>query len=553
MLQATRKIPAELRERYLAEGYWTRDTLAEWLIRAVEAAPDAAFVVHSDVRPARRTFLELFEEARRLNAALNARGLRRGDVVAYQLPNWTEAVTCLFALALGGFVAAPIVHIYGRKEVEFILRNSGARAYVSAAAFGHVDYNEIVDEAAVALPALDLHVVVSHETASPGPALERLAWSDFVAIEPAAEFAPCDPDDVCVLAYTSGTTSDPKGVLHTHHTLLAEMQHIERMSGIDGPTLTGSPISHATGMLGGVLLPLAAGFDSHLIDRWDAGRVLEIVEAEGVRAGAGAPFFLTSLLEHPALSDEHVERIGRTGLGGAPISPALAQRAETRGIQVQRAFGSTEHPSISASTFAAAKAQRHLTDGVPLAGVEVRLLDEMDHEVEDGVAGEIWSRGPDLCVGYTDATLTAEAFTPEGWFRTGDLGVRDANGAITITDRLKDVIIRGGENISAGEIEEALMQLPLVAEVAVVAAPDTRMGEHVCALIRLSPGASESLSLETLARHLGAAGLARQKWPEELRIVQDFPRTGTGKIRKVDLRRQLRSEAAGSMDSQEPV
>ena len=142
--------------------------------------------------------------------------------------------------------------------------------------------------------------------------------------------------------------------------------------------------------------------------------------------------------------------------------------------------------------------------------------------------GEILSRGPDLCVGYSDPALTAEAFTEDGWFRTGDLGVRDTQGAITITDRVKDIIIRGGENLSACEIEEAIMQLPAVAEVAVVAAPDARLGERACALVRLLPGTTEPVSLTQLTRHLETLGLARQKWPEELRIVNDFPRTGSG-------------------------
>ena len=541
MLEPTRRTPEELRRRYLSEGFWTGDTLSEWLMRAVAAAPDATFVIHSDIRPARRTFAELLDEARRLHAALSARGLRPGDVVAYQLPNWSEAVTCLFGLALGGFVSAPIVHIYGRKEVEFILANSGARAYVSADAFAHVDYVGIVDAVAAGLERLELHVVVADERAAPAARVERVAWQDFVAVEPLEKNAACDPDDVCVLAYTSGTTSDPKGVLHTHRTLLAEMQHIRAMSGIDGATLTGSPISHAAGMLGGVLLPLMVGFDSHLVDRWDAGRVLEIVDAEGVRAGAGAPYFLTSLLEHPSLTDEHVRRIGRTGLGGAPIPPALARRAEARGVQVLRAFGSTEHPSISGGTFADPMQQRHFTDGRPLAGVEVRLVDRDGRDVADGVAGEILSRGPDLCVGYTDPQLTAEAFTRDGWFRTGDMGIRDANGAVTITDRIKDVIIRGGENLSAGEIEEAVMRLSTVAEVAVVAAPDERLGEHVCAIVRLLADVTEPLTLDSVCQHLEGIGLTRQKWPEELRIVNDFPRTGTGKIRKVELRQELRS------------
>lgn len=543
-MKPTRSLPAALRDRYLAEGWWTDETLAAWLVRAVEAATAREFVIHSERRPSRRRFDALLEEAQRLHAALHARGLRPGDVVAYQLPNWSEAVTCLFATALGGYVAAPIVHIYGRKEVSFILEKSGARAYVSADAFGHVDYNAIVDETAAGLEALEVHVVVGGDAPGRAARPERVAWDAFVDIAARREAARVDPDEVCVLAYTSGTTSDPKGVLHTHRTLLAEMQHITGMSAIAGPTLMGSPVSHATGMLGGVLLPLAKGVDAHLIDRWDPGRVLAIIDEEGVEAGAGAPFFLSSLLEHPDLAANHLRAIGKTGMGGAPIPPAFCDFAASRGVTVMRSFGATEHPSISASAYDAPERQRHTTDGVPMPGVEVRIVDEEGRDVADGVPGEVWSRGPDLCAGYSDASQNADAFTPQGWFRTGDLAVRSANGAIAITDRLKDVIIRGGENLSAGEIEEAVLELPEVAEVAVVAAPDARLGERAHAFVRLHAAQAEALPLERVQQHLEARGLARQKWPEAVECVADFPRTGSGKIRKVELRAQLREGAA---------
>ena len=179
-----------------------------------------------------------------------------------------------------------------------------------------------------------------------------------------------------------------------------------------------------------------------------------------------------------------------------------------------------------------------------MPGVEIRLCDDDGAPVPTGVPGEIWSRGPDLCAGYTDAALTARAFDDEGWYRTGDMGVLDADGFLTITDRINDVIIRGGENISAAEVEQVVAAMPEVAEVAVVAAPDARLGEHACAVVRLAPAVA-TLDLDDVTVALARAGLARQKWPEQLRIVTDFPRTATGKIRKVDLRADLRADATG--------
>jgi acyl-CoA synthetase len=205
-------------------------------------------------------------------------------------------------------------------------------------------------------------------------------------------------------------------------------------------------------------------------------------------------------------------------------------------------YGSTEHPSTTGSTDGVDPPEKGMfTDGRPLPGVELRLVDESGHDVEVGVAGEILSRGPDCFEGYTDPALTAAAFVDESWYVSGDVGVLDSEGYLTITDRKKDIIIRGGENVSAAEVEELLLRMPGVAEAAVVAAPDARLGEHGCAFVRLLPEAS-GVDLEGVRSHLSAAGLARQKWPEELRLVDDFPRTPSGKVQKFVLRDGLRGE-----------
>jgi acyl-CoA synthetase (AMP-forming)/AMP-acid ligase II len=537
-----RDVPRELRERYLADGWWRADTLGDVVERSLRGFPSATVTIWSDTRPWHGTYAGVHEEALQLAAALRSAGFAPGDPVAFQLPNWREAVVAFYGLAIGGFVLVPIVHIYGSKEVRFILAESGARVYVSADGFGHVDYLEIVDGASTGeLPDLALHVVVT-DAGDPRPRaaaerVRRVAWDDFVGaptvVAPAAVATvtpPVEPDDVCVLAYTSGTTSAPKGVIHTHRTLCAEIRHIRPWITPGAPNLMGSPVTHATGMLGAVLAPMELGEDIHLIDRWDPTRVLDVMLAADVGAGTGASVFLASVIDHPSFTPEHARRIRRVGLGGAPVPQALAERAAAHGIELVRAYGSTEHPSISGGSFDDPAERRHATDGRPLPGVEVRLVD-----------GEIWSRGPDLCMGYTDPALTARAFTPDGWYRTGDVGVLDDGGYLRITDRLHDVIIRGGENISAAEVEELLATLPEVAEVAVVAAPDARLGEHGCAVVRPVAGAGAGdVELRTLTEHLARAGLARQKWPEELRVVTDFPRTAAGKIRKVELRQWLR-------------
>jgi acyl-CoA synthetase (AMP-forming)/AMP-acid ligase II len=308
--------------------------------------------------------------------------------------------------------------------------------------------------------------------------------------------------------------------------------------------LTGAPVGHGIGMLAALLLPVWRRGAIHLIDVWDPGRVLAAMLEDGLSAGQGATVFLTSLLDHPDFDlERHGPLMATIGLGGAAVPIAVCERSSAIGIECSRSYGSTEHPSITGSTFDDPWDQRCRTDGVPLQGVDLRIVDADGRDVSRGVPGEIWSRGPDCFWGYTDPARTAEAFV-DGWFRTGDVGALDEHGRLAITDRVKDIIIRGGENISAQEVEELLVRLPGVAECAVVAAPDARLGEHAAAFFRMLEGRAAP-SLEVVRDHLGGAGLAKQKWPEELHAVTDFPRTPSGKIQKFVLRQRLRDASTG--------
>ena len=225
-----------------------------------------------------------------------------------------------------------------------------------------------------------------------------------------------------------------------------------------------------------------------MIDGWDPPTVLDAMVEEQIAAGSGSTYFFTSLLDCPGFGPEHVELMHFIGLGGSPIPDAVAERADELGISLVRSYGCTEHPSVTGSEHEAPREKRIHTDGRPLDWVEVRTVDEDGKDVGVGEPGEILSRGPDRFAGYTDPALTAEAIDEEGWFRTGDVGVIDADGYLTITDRVKDIIIRGGENVSAAEVEQLLAHMEGVAEVAVVAAPDERLGEHGCAFFRMQPG-----------------------------------------------------------------
>jgi acyl-CoA synthetase len=540
-----RSVPADLEARYIAEGWWTDETVGGMVANALATNPTASVNCWSRVREWHGTYADIDREARQLVTLLNSHGVHPGDVVAFQIPNWREAIVSFAALSMGGFVLVPIVHIYGRKELSFILQQCGAVAYISPVSYGHVDYAEIVD---TEMPGdLRLHVVVADDGAplveAPG-AIVRIGWSAVTEQEPVERLPDVEATDVMVLAYTSGTTSDPKGVIHDHRTMLSELRHMAGWIEPGKPNLMGSPVTHATGMIGAVLGPLHTTGDIHLIDRWDPGHALEVMLQAGIGGGTGASVFLAGLLDHPDFTPAHAANMGRVGLGGAPVPVALGERAEKLGIKIIRAYGSTEHPSSTGGQFDDAPHIRHRTDGKVLPGVEVRILDEDGNDVPVGTPGELFTRGPELCLGYADHELDV-VFDDDGWYRTGDVGVLDAEGCITLTDRVKDIIIRGGENISAAEVEDALHTMAGVAEVAVVAAPDDRLGEHACAVIRLHTGVAP-IELTDVTQHLASSGLARQKWPEQLLLVDDFPRTGAGKIRKVDLRARLRAEAINS-------
>ncbi|HZJ25720.1 MAG TPA: AMP-binding protein [Acidimicrobiia bacterium] len=524
-----------LAQRYRERGWWRDETLGDVVAGALAAHPEVAVRLWSQTRPAETTIGEVTRRSRALAGALAARGIGPGHVVAFQLPNWLEAVVTFYGVSLCGATLVPIVHFYGPREVGHVLRESGAELLVTADRFGHLDYLAAFEELRPTLADLETVVVVGE---SPGPA-GSIPFDTMLDAPPLDEPVAVGVDAPVVIGYTSGTTAAPKGVVHSHRSLLAEIRQMRTMGAVgDRPVLTGAPVGHAIGMYAGLLLPLVRGQAIHLTDVWDPPRVLAAIAETDVTSGSGSTFFLQSLLDDPTCTDAHRARMSRIGLGGAPVPAAFADRCRDLGISIVRSYGSTEHPSTTGSTHDDPYEQRGYTDGRPLDGVELRLVDDAGRDVAPGTPGEILSRGPDRFAGYTDPVLTAAAIDADGWYATGDIGVLDEAGALTITDRVKDIIIRGGENISAAEVEDLLHRMPGVAEAAVVAAPDERLGEHACAFVRALPGQTVP-DLAAVRAHCEALGLARQKWPEEILGVDALPRTPTGKVKKFELRARL--------------
>lgn len=523
-----RSVPDHLVQRYHDEGWWDDATLGSMVAQGLAGMGPVDFNVQSKVRPWKGTFADVDRAARALAASLRARGVGAGDVVMFQLPNWVEAGITFCAAAYLGAVVVPVVHFYGAKEVDHIVRTTAPDVIVTPDHFGHADYLSIYDNL-VGDDCSPLWLVASSDPAARRPAAAT-GFDTMLAGDPLSAPADIDPASPAIIAFTSGTTRDPKGVIHSHRTIGFETRQLDYMFPSGGPhQITGAPVGHFIGMVNAFLVPLLRNRAVNLIDVWDPAEVLRLMREEGLGVTGGATYFLTSLLDHPDFTDEHLALMPFAGLGGSTVPAAVTERLAKLGIKAFRSYGSTEHPSITGCLLDEPEVKRLTTDGHALPGVEMKLDTD----------GEIVSRGPDLFMGYTDPAMTGRAFDDDGWYHTGDVGVVDDEGYLTITDRVSDIIIRGGENISAQEIEELLMGMDSVAEVSVVAAPDDRLGEHAAAVLRMRDG-RDAPTLEQVRDHLAGAGLARQKWPESLHQVADFPRTPSGKVQKFLLRKELR-------------
>jgi len=513
-------------------------TLAELARTAARETPDdIAFV---DGQRA-LSFAAIFDEAQSLAASLWKLGLRPGDVLSFQLPNWSETAVINLAACLGGFVCNPIVPIYRDAELAAILADCRSRAFFVPGVWRGVDYGAMAERLATKLPSLALVIAVRSEG--------RHRYEQLVAAgaKQRVELPQVLPDAVKLIMYTSGTTGPAKGVLHSHRSLPVAVVSAVRHWGLQrgDALLMPSPVTHATGYTVGLELPFSLGLTTVLMERWNAAEAVALIERYRIAAAVGATPFLQELLEAIDVSGRESLPLKVFVCGGAAVPSELIIRAGKRFAGYAcRGYGSTESPFI---TFGRepedSEAIGARTDG-RLNCYEVRIVDAQDHELASGSEGEILVRGEGLFLGYSNPDATLEAFTSDGYFRTGDIGFRAADETLTITGRKKDLIIRGGENISAKEIEDVLHQHPLIVEAAVVSAPSARLGESIAAYVRTRDGTR--LSIEVLAAHVLSAGLARQKCPEHLRMIDELPRTAAGKIRKDVLRGMIRAELSAS-------
>jgi cyclohexanecarboxylate-CoA ligase len=532
---------------YYAAGMWSTDTFHDLLVRRDEKNPDKVFATDGTRS---LTFRQLFDGAQRLAVGLHRQGWRAGDTAAVQLPSWVEFVQVLAALSRLGVIAVPIMPIYRREEVGYVASNAEIRGAFTPATFKKFNYLDMYLGLRQEHP--DLTIVVTR----PDSAADAIINADdgvfnLQGLEAAtdddsarAELGdPPGPDEPFVIVYTSGTTSRSKGCVHTFNTYCSGARALTAPFGYTeadvqfGP----SPVAHTTGLVTGVLVPLLAGASTHLMAEWDPARGIDEIQRFGCTAAVTAPTFLHGLLSEYDPERHDLSTLRLWVCAGAPIPAAIVERANATlpNIKVLSLYGRSENLVTTTCSVNDDVSRALTSDGAAVPGAEVKIVDVEGNEVPRGTEGDISYRGPAHMIEYlANPEETAALFTTEGLSKSGDLGVMTDEGYVRVTGRTKDIVIRGGMNISVREIEDNLADHPDLLASSCVGMPDERLGERVCCYVVTAPGHSTP-SVEDLRTFLLSHGMPIQKTPERVVAVDALPMTATGKVLKQELRKDI--------------
>jgi cyclohexanecarboxylate-CoA ligase len=538
-------LTAEQAEKYTSEGLWAGRVITDFLDEVAAATPDKVAAI--DAR-GQVTYGELKRLSDRASLGLLELGVRPGDVVSFQLPNWIEFLVVHFAVTRIGAVNNPLIPIYRDREVGFMVGLARSTVIVVPQEFRGYDYPGMVARLRGDWPEM-AHVLVVD-----GPTTDtQSSWTEFMDTPWEERRDPAelvglrpDPDDVTLLIFTSGTTGEPKGVMHTHNTLIAANAPLPDRLGVNSDSVVhmASTFAHLTGFLYGVRLPTQVGGATAVYqDVWDARRFVDLVEQHGISYTSAATPFLHDTLSAPNLAERDLSSLRLFCCMGAPIPRAIVREAKTRlpGVTVLGGWGQSENALVTLGIPGDPEEKIVERDGYPWPGMEIRTVDFDGSPLAAGQEGKLQVRGPFLFVGYAERLEMTRASFDGDWFDTGDLAVVDEDGYLSITGRTKDVIIRGGENIPVAYIENVLYEHPKLTGVAVVGVPDPRLQERACAVVTLEPGAG-GFTMEEMKTFLDEKRVARQYWPESLEVVAELPRTASGKIQKFQLRARLQAQ-----------
>jgi cyclohexanecarboxylate-CoA ligase len=528
----------EYKNKY--ESIWPNKTILEYLNESIKKSPDKVALID---KKSRYTFEEVGKLVDRVALGLYEFGLRKGDVISFQLPNWNEFVILYLAVTKIGAISNPLIPIYRDREIGYMVKHAEAKMLVVPDEFRGFDYPEMVNRLLPEWPSMEHVFVLGSKVPSEMKSFSLLVdepWEEKKDRSILDQFIH-DANEINELIFTSGTTGEPKGVMHTHNTALVSSQalvpHLELTT--EDIVFMASTFAHQTGFLYGVLLPIIIGGTAVYQDIWNPNEFVELIEKEKITFTTAATPFLQDLIQVEAIAHYDLSSLRYFSAIGAPIPRAIVKEAsEKLPCKIMSGWGQTENGLVTLTSPTDTVEKLTSTDGKQYSGMEVKVVDECGNPTPPNIEGSLLTKGPALFVGYLKRMEQTLAEYDGEWFITGDQAVMDEDGYIKITGRNKDIIIRGGENIPVAYVENILYEHPDISIAQIVAMPDLRLQEKACAFINMKQG-TEPITMESLRVYLEDKGVAKQYWPERVEIIDDFPRTPSGKIQKFRLRQMI--------------
>ncbi|HFI8758595.1 TPA: medium-chain fatty-acid--CoA ligase [Escherichia coli] len=535
-MKVTLTFNEQRRAAYRQQGLWGDASLADYWQQTARAMPDKIAVV--DNHGASYTYSALDHAASCLANWMLAKGIESGDRIAFQLPGWCEFTVIYLACLKIGAVSVPLLPSWREAELVWVLNKCQAKMFFAPTLFKQTRPVDLILPLQNQLPQLQQIVGVDKLA----PATSSLSLSQIIADNtPLTTAITTHGDELAAVLFTSGTEGLPKGVMLTHNNILAsERAYCARLNLTwQDVFMMPAPLGHATGFLHGVTAPFLIGARSVLLDIFTPDACLALLEQQRCTCMLGATPFVYDLLNLLEKQPADLSALRFFLCGGTTIPKKVARECQQRGIKLLSVYGSTESSPHAVVNLDDPLSRFMHTDGYAAAGVEIKVVDDARKTLPPGCEGEEASRGPNVFMGYFDEPeLTARALDEEGWYYSGDLCRMDKAGYIKITGRKKDIIVRGGENISSREVEDILLQHPKIHDACVVAMPDERLGERSCAYVVLK-APHHSLSLEEVVAFFSRKRVAKYKYPEHIVVIEKLPRTASGKIQKFLLRKDI--------------
>ncbi|MBZ9157166.1 medium-chain fatty-acid--CoA ligase [Escherichia coli] len=535
-MKVTLTFNEQRRAAYRQQGLWGDASLADYWQQTARAMPDKIAVV--DNHGASYTYSALDHAASCLANWMLAKGIESGDRIAFQLPGWCEFTVIYLACLKIGAVSVPLLPSWREAELVWVLNKCQAKMFFAPTLFKQTRPVDLILPLQNQLPQLQQIVGVDKLA----PATSSLSLSQIIADNtPLTTAITTHGDELAAVLFTSGTEGLPKGVMLTHNNILAsERAYCARLNLTwQDVFMMPAPLGHATGFLHGVTAPFLIGARSVLLDIFTPDACLALLEQQRCTCMLGATPFVYDLLNVLEKQPADLSALRFFLCGGTTIPKKVARECQQLGIKLLSVYGSTESSPHAVVNLDDPLSRFMHTDGYAAAGVEIKVVDDARKTLPPGCEGEEASRGPNVFMGYFDEPeLTARALDEEGWYYSGDLCRMDDAGYIKITGRKKDIIVRGGENISSREVEDILLQHPKIHDACVVAMPDERLGERSCAYVVLK-APHHSLSLEEVVAFFSRKRVAKYKYPEHIVVIEKLPRTASGKIQKFLLRKDI--------------